>query len=295
MKHLILLLTLITASHAATMTTFTRPGYTTVNAMGYSNGIIVGFNESNQGFIYDVTNETWNSWPDLTTVTIDGTAYNNRPRGIDGQYIVGQAANNQIGYFYDIYTDTATNLGINLPQGVSGSLIVGSHNNESSFMYDIATQDVVIFEHPSGSLTKAWDIDGNLVVGEYGNKGFIYNNATQDPTNSANWTTIQFPGASRTNVQGISGDYISGFYTLGGTKGFLYNFVTDVWTTIPNPDSGSTFLQARSVEQVGDTVTVVGSYRPLIGGDTGFIYTIPEPSAMVLVLGSLVPLLRRRR
>lgn len=296
MKNLMIILVIsllhFANASAGTMITFTRPGFTTVNAMGYSNGLIVGFSESNQGFIYDSANpDPGTAWTNFGTITIDGTTYNNRPRGLDGQYIVGQAANNQIGYYTTGSSNgaPATSLGNNLPQGISGSTIVGS-TGTSMFIYDINTSTQEVLKHPSNIATKAWDIDNGLVVGEYGANGFIYDISLDT------WATINFPGADRTNVQGISGNYLSGFYiTAEGTFGYFYNFLTNIWTTIENPDPGSKFLQARSIEVVEDIITVVGSYRPLVGNDIGFIYTIPEPSSFALLAFTALGFISRRR
>lgn len=285
----IVLLTLVFSFRSqAQMVETTRFGYDQVNFMGFDGTNIVGFHESNKGFIYNVINGIWTDF-DLPEAT------NTRPWGIDGNTIVGINNNNSFAFMYDISTTTFTDITISSgtqPRDVSGDVIVGSAG-VSMLIYNKVTSDpgnpatYTTLKHPSNATTRAWGIDGDNVVGEYGTSGFLYN-----ITNNT-WQTINKSGASRTNVQGISGNLVSGFYDLDGkSRGFVYNLTTDVWTEIPNPDPLSIFMQARSIE--GNQV--VGSYRPTTGnGDVGFIYTIPEPSSFLLLLSGLASLLITRR
>lgn len=275
---------------AASMTTFTRPGFDQVNAMGFDGVNVVGFHESNQGFIYNTITQTWKDFipPEVT---------NSRPWGVDGDITVGIFNNNNSAFHYDRTTMNFTDMTIpglaTQPRDVSGNIIVGSVGS-SLLIYDIWTSNpsdsnsYQALKHPSNQTTRAWGIEGNIIVGEYGTNGFIYD------MNLDSWQTLNRSGASRTNIQGISGNLLSGFYTneSGHTIGFVYNMNSDEWTDIPNPDPLSTFMQARSVE--GNVV--VGSYRPTIGaGDIGFIYTIPEPSVTAMSFILILALASRRK
>jgi hypothetical protein len=66
--------------------------------------------------------------------------------------------------------------------------------------------------------------------------GFLYN------TNTSTFTTIIYPGATRTVVQGINdGGEVAGFYTLAGvTSGFTYE--SGVYTPFNYPGSNLTEL-----------------------------------------------------
>jgi hypothetical protein len=59
--------------------------------------------------------------------------------------------------------------------------------------------------------------------------GFLYDRTTKT------WTTLDYPGASWTRMEGVSGSNVAGFYfdANGNRHGFLYNGTT--WTTIDYP------------------------------------------------------------
>jgi hypothetical protein len=290
---LLLVLIFPKISFAASMLTFSRPDYNQVNAMGFDGVNVVGFHESNQGFIYNTLTDTWSDFSPPETI-------NSRPWGVDGNMVAGMYNNNNSGFYHDITTSTFTDMKLSglytQPRDVSSTIIVGSVGGGFSFIFDTLVSDpndnntYQTIQHPSGQTTRAWGVDGNLVVGEYGLSGFVYN------MNTGTWNDIMRSGSSRTNVQGISGNLVSGFYTDsldGKTRGFVYDLVNQEWTDIPNPDPLSSFMQARSIEND----VIVGSFRPMGGsGDVGFIYTIPEPSTSLMMgLILLIASLRKRR
>jgi hypothetical protein len=131
---------------------------------------------------------------------------------------------------------------------------------------------------PTG--TGAYDTYNGNIVGAYGNHGFLYDGTT--------WTTLDMPGASTTWAFGIDGSNIVGVYRIG-TSGFSHGFLYDgiTWTTIDMPGAIDTTI--RGIE--GNDI--FGQYQDSFGTH-GFMYTVPEPSTLLLLgLGGLI--LRKRR
>lgn len=128
------------------------------------------------GFIYDLTKQTCLKFDHPYGA---GGSGNTRLWAIDGSKIVGNF-DDGLGYgcfMYDLTTGTWTNLPTSFqPFGISGDNIVGCVENKG-FLYNISTQKWNLLDIP-GTLTRAWGIDGNNVVGEYyddaGQHGFIY-------------------------------------------------------------------------------------------------------------------------
>jgi len=264
--------------------------------MGYSGGQVVGFDKLSPdvGFNYNPLNDPIS--PTLAPIQ--------RPLGIDGDIIVGTSANNTESYYYNVNDGKKNDMnhGGNLnnaqPRDISGNLIVGSVSS-SSFIFDTSTNQIVdgLFKHTSGSPTRAWGIDGNVMVGEVGSSGFIYTFDILGGTISGSWRTFDgsdfgLTDVTRVNIQGISGNYISGFYddTNGSTYGFYYDYANETdFNTIVAPEP-STFMQARAIE--GNIIA--GSYRTG-SGDVGFLYQIPEPSMFMLAASPILLLFLRRR
>ncbi len=117
--------------------------------------------------------------------------------------------------------------------------------------------------YPGADYTQVWGIDGDHVVGFYGNpnefqqQGFIYNYRT------ATWTTLDYPyddpeatgmGAPSTQPRGIGGNLIVGTYNERGTFPFKYERDSGTWTVIDDEES-------PSIEPEGTNgTTVVGAY-----------------------------------
>ena len=98
----------------------------------------------------------------------------------------------------------------------------------------------------------------------------------------ANFTAIDYPGASETIIYGISGNNIVGTHIgSGGTKGFLYDGTN--WTNLKYPDSSATKVMGID----GDNL--VGYYADDSFDIHGFIYNIPEPCTLsFLAFGAIL-------
>jgi hypothetical protein len=86
------------------------------------------------------------------------------------------------------------------------------------------------FDHPDGFQIFPQDISDGKIVGfmrdsSFNFRGFLYDGAT--------WTTLNYPGATRTLAYGIDGNRIVGEYD--GDYAFLYDGTT--WTTLEYPNS----------------------------------------------------------
>jgi uncharacterized membrane protein len=102
------------------------------------------------------------------------------------------------------------------------------------------------------------------------------------------WTTLDYPGGSRTQAFGISGNSIVGTYqdSSSNLNSFLYNGTT--WTTLGYPGGFRTEVSGISGN------SIVGTYQDSSGYLHSFLYTIPEPATLLLfALGGLA--LRRNR
>jgi len=280
---------------------------TSTNVMGISGTHVVGFDKlsPDTGFAYTYNSSGITSGSSTTPIQ--------RPLGMDGDIIVGTSNNNADSYYYNTNGGGLQDIPLvnSQPRDISGNLIVGSQSS-SSFIFDITGTDTPtgsfvgaepgnengLFKHPNGDATRAWGIDGNVIVGEAGNSGFIftYNGLPGQITGS--WqliddsTVTELTGTTRVNVQGVSGDYVSGFYDdVDGTHGFFYNYIEEnQFTTIVAPEP-TTFMQARAIE--GDIIA--GSYKTAGGVDVGFLYQIPEPSMFTLCASPILLLFLRRR
>ncbi len=104
-------------------------------------------------------------------------------------------------------------------------------------------------------------VSGNNVVGNYTaggvGYGFLYN--------GANYTTIDFPGSTGTNLTGVSGNNVIGSYSDGGGGiGLLYN--SGSYTSIVPPGGINGGASAVS----GSTIVGSEQYQPY-GGAYGYI------------------------
>jgi hypothetical protein len=129
-------------------------------------------------------------------------------------------------------------------------------------------------------------LDGDNLVGSYDNHGFVYNMTTQ------NWTTVDMPGATYTRIYGIDGSNLVGSSTLSGEKltDFIYDGTTLLALDLPGVPTG---IYGNII--VGSYTTAIYYEDGAIGiFSHGYVYTIPEPAALLLfALGGL--LLRKRR
>jgi len=88
------------------------------------------------------------------------------------------------------------------------------------------------------------------------------------------WTTIDYPGASETYVNGIDGSNAVGYYTdaSGYNHGFFYNIEADNWTDLPIQASaidGSNVVGGNQLYNITDqtltTLNVPGNIRGISG------------------------------
>ncbi len=116
---------------------------------------------------------------------------------------------------------------------------------------------------PGVTYNIAWGFSNGIAVGyeNYGDNAFTYDGTA--------FTTVNAPGASYTQINGISGSNVYGDYepTVGPNAGFVYNGVA--YTTIPD-FPGST--PGTTVVNGGQGSTVVGSYIDSLGSINGYVY-----------------------
>ena len=134
------------------------------------------------------------------------------------------------------------------------------------------------------SSTSVLGVYGNKVVGQYGAKGYVWENG--------NVSEIYVPNSFATRATGIYQNIIVGnYYTEnnGSSHGFLYDGAN--YFTLDAPGAVDTFFEDISGNQA------VGSYRTADGVSHGFVAnSVPEPSSLsLLVLGGVVVALRRRK
>jgi hypothetical protein len=207
--------------------------------------------------------------------------------GIDGSNVVGTYwyGVNSHGFIYDGSNLTTFDLPGTGPfamtqiYNIDGSNIIG-YGNGGYFLYNLSTNDKTIIPGiPCG-------IDGTNIVGSYNDPGyprpddifehgFIYDMTTQSRS------ILDMPGARGTKMWDISGSNIVGW-------GFLYNLTTDTWTPMNMPGAIETYSQSID----GDNI--VGYYSDATGGH-GFLYTIPEPCSLLLILAGFTFMRRRIR
>ena len=170
------------------------------------------------------------------------------------------------------------------------------------------------FIYSAGSFTNTSITDGSVFTALYGvNDSGVISGYTQTPAagflySSGTFAPINYPGASRTVVQGIndSGEVV-GFYTLdGSTWGFIYSDGT--YTSIAYPGSSQTDLFG-----ISNNGEIVGSYTCSSGlcpfSDPAF-YAVPtqngysfqtidaptpEPASALLIGGGLAALFSTMR
>ena len=98
------------------------------------------------------------------------------------------------------------------------------------------------------------------------------------------WTTINDPlGVNDTNLQGINGNNIVGYYSdaSSASHGFLYNISTQVWTTVDDPLASNATNKGTFPTGISGS-TIVGEYFGIgspQGGDGFIAVPTPEPSS----------------
>jgi hypothetical protein len=210
-----------------TWTTLKYPGATSTDLYDIDGDNIVGmYYEKNtsgyHGFVYNLDTQTW------TTLDFPGASWTTI-YGIDGSTIVGSyTPREEHGFLYngaDWITIDFPGAITTMIRGIEGNNLVGAYSTGSGwrgFMYDGINWTELI----PGAGFNIYDIDGNYIVGYADNHGIIYD------LDSQTWRTIDFPGASYTEIYGIDGDNIVGrYYVLSDTGLKGHGFIA----TIPEP------------------------------------------------------------
>ncbi|MGD1042611.1 MAG: PEP-CTERM sorting domain-containing protein [Sedimentisphaerales bacterium] len=251
-----------------TWTTVDYPGATKTIPYGINGNNIVGCysdgSSNNHGFLYDGTNWTTLDYPGATSTS---------PYGISGNNIIGSYSSSD-GYGHGfIYDGTNWTTILIIPRGIDGSNIVGGNQ-----LYNITTQILTAINYPGATSTGLTGISGNNIVGSYQDSQYFPHSFLYDGSNwtTLSWscpipqgidgsnvvgsfvlynittqshTTLKYPGSALTQLYGISGNSIVGFYENGDPYGLPENF------SAPH----------------------------------GFVYTIPEPCTLLLLgLGAAI-------
>ena len=268
--------------------------YTTIYT-GLSGNNFVGYyslNGSVRGFLKN--NNTW-----LNIITPEGNNF--LPEGIDESNIIGSVstANGTQSYVFNLANNSwsqivNTNAQGVFAYGISGNKIVGELSfqvgSNKGFIFD--GNSWTILSPPFGlnqsDYSTANDIDGNFVVGSYGNGTFIYNNgAYQKIGNIANatWNTQKVAGIFNSKT---IGSYIDS--NGGNERGYIFE-----GSTFLNIDAFDNNQNATRLRDISDD-KILGYYWD-VNSSGNFLYTIPEPSALSLLavgLGGLAMMRRRR-
>jgi hypothetical protein len=160
------------------------------------------------------------------------------------------------------------------PTGVSGNEVVGFYANSpqtNGFLYSGGPFSTIA--PPGAASVNPGGISVNTIVGSYtsltssgqvhaaaiinsGEQGFLYDGKT--------YTTLSVPGASSTNLSGISGNTVVGYDSVSGVQhGIVYQ--GGKFTTIDVPGASGTTLAGVSSNKFA------GTYYDL-AGQHGFVY-----------------------
>lgn len=281
-------------------------GYNSV-AMGIDGNNVVGWTGSTFGFLDNLSTSAYTALP--ATPLAFGNPLGIEPFGISGNRVVGgYYTDNWHGFIYDLSTSAYTALDVptaregTLALGISGNNIVGNYHDSSGdlhgFLYNGSAY--LTLDDPNASQTQSWrgtsagGISGNYVVGGYydsqaNGHGFLYNISTNQ------YKTLDVPSAAGyTIANDIDGNTVFGEYFDASNNKclFLYDIPTATYTNLnidlPGPVWASGGISGN---------TVVGTYSEGVHNYChGFVATIPEPSAFVLLaIGSIGSLALTRR
>jgi hypothetical protein len=244
------------------------------------NGIYHGFRYENSTFIpFDVPSGI-NTVPyDISGTSIVGSCWMQKPPGsgniepiASGFYFNGST--------FATWHDPSDNIAIGtFVTGISDGSIVGWYGTDPYVMRGFVRNGATYtpLDMPGAWSTKPQGISGGTIVGYFSSQysgpdhGFVYN--------AGAYTVLDNPQGTDTYLSDISGNNIVGRYR--GSDGKLHGCVYDgsSFTTIDHPlGVNGTYLEGIS----GDTV--VGYYYDANNVAHGFITTIPEPSAVLLLI-----------
>jgi hypothetical protein len=270
--------------------------YTTLDVTGatstyfvsvYGNRVVGSYADSagrSHGFLYDGAGQTYTTLDVGTT----GTWVNS----ISGSNVVGQyrdAAGTYHGFLYNGSTYTTLDpVGstYTMVTGVSGSNVVGYYQkaigpigHTHGFLYNGSTY--ITLDYPGAYSTGADAVYGSTVVGsawdEGPNYGFLYHYGS--------YSQFALPGFDISTVPcDMYGDVVVGKYHIypGGYRhGFVYDARIGTFTMLDVP--GADPNRDTYPSAIWDEVAVGDYYDTTTHTTRGFIYTIPEPSAIVLL------------
>ena len=268
--------------------------YTTIYT-GLSDNNYVGYyslNGSVRGFLKN--SSTW-----LDIINPEGNNF--LPERIDGNNIIGSVsttsgarsyvfnfANNSWSQLVNINTQAV------FGYGISGNKVVGELSFEvgsnKGFIFDGNSWTILSppVDVNQGDYSTAIDIDGDFVLGKYGNENFIYNNGNYQiigNISNATWNTQKVAGISNNK---IIGSYIDS--NGGKERGYIFE-----GSAFQNIDAFDNYQNGTRLRDISDD-KILGYYWD-VNGSGNFLYTIPEPSAISLLVfvGVVVALGRRKK
>ena len=190
-------------------------------------------------------------------------------------------------------------LGVNNSNVAAGFYVNGS-GNAAGYLYNIGTHAFTAITDPNGVATTATDINnagvvsGFYVDGSGATHGFLDIGGTYHTYDDPN-------GIGSTLFFGLNNNgLVAGSYTnaSGESEGLVYDYLTNTWTTISDPNSSANAafgVTGTTLNGINDLGQVVGFYSDGTNVD-GFLATpTPEPASIALIsLGLLSAGLVRR-
>lgn len=191
-------------------------------------------------------------------------------------------------------------LGVN-NSNVAAGFYIDANGVTQGYLYNIGTKAFTAVFDPLGIGTTATDINNSGIV-----SGF-YQDATGNDHGfldvGGHYTTYNDPNGTNTIFFGLNNknQVVGSYVDAGGvTEGFVFNFVTNTWQTVddPNASSNSAFdVTGTTINGINDLGQLVGFYSDGTNVD-GFLATpTPEPASLALMSLGLVAagIIRRRK
>jgi hypothetical protein len=183
-------------------------------------------------------------------------------------------------------------LGIN-DHNVAAGFYTNAAGVNQGYLYNISTGTFSPVLGPNGASTVATGINnGGLVSGFYtdaaGNThGFL------DMGNTFHSYDDPNGGATNTMFLGLNnnGEAVGSYTGANGeTDGFVYNFLSNTWMTVDDPNASPTAafgVTGTTINGINDQGELVGFYSDGTNVD-GFVASTPEPASLALMSAGLV-------